>query len=47
MIKWLIRIIWGDSCQHDWELIKSNEFLDCTKMLFNCKKCGRFAKKTI
>lgn len=23
MIKWLIRIIWGDTCQHDWELLKA------------------------
>lgn len=38
MIKWLIRIIWGDTCQHDWELLKANEFTDCTRMLFNIEK---------
>ena len=47
MIKWLIRIIWGSNCTHDWKQIKRNETPTQTKFLFVCNKCGCFNKKTI
>lgn len=47
MIKWLIKILWGDDCKHDYEIVKQNETLYNTRILFKCKKCGRFKKKKI
>lgn len=47
MIKWLVRLILGDTCKHQWEMVgKKDLSLDCT-MLFKCDKCGRFKSKTI
>lgn len=47
MIKWLIRLIYGDNCQHEWENVRSNEFPNGTRYLFVCKKCGRFTKQWV
>ena len=47
MIKYLIKIIWGSNCNHDWIIIKKNETEFSTKMLFCCKKCGDFKTKTL
>ena len=47
MIKWLIRLIYGDDCHHDWELVRKNETPFGTRYLFLCKKCGRFKKTSI
>ena len=47
MIKWLIRIIWGDDCNHEWYEIKRNETPSHTNFLFVCQHCGRFKKQSV
>jgi hypothetical protein len=47
MIKWLIRIIYGDTCLHEWKQIRNNEYPTGTRYLFACTKCGRFTKKWV
>lgn len=47
MIKWIIRLIYGDDCLHEWDKIKQNETPYETRYLFVCKKCGRFKKVSI
>lgn len=47
MIKWLIKIIWGSNCKHEWDFIHKNEYGWCTKFLFKCKKCGDFKNKRV
>lgn len=44
MVKWLKEIIWGNSCDHEWEFIHKNEF---PKILLKCTKCGKFTKKRV
>ncbi len=42
MIKWLIHIIWGDTCKHDWQEIATTNHTAYRTHLFVCKKCGKF-----
>lgn len=47
MIKWLIRIFWGDDCHHKWVEIRHNETPYKTRYLFVCDKCGKFKKRSV
>ena len=42
MIQWLIRIIWGDTCKHDWQEIAITNHRTYRTHVFKCNKCGRF-----
>lgn len=47
MIKWLIRILWGDDCKHEWKELHKTSYQYCDKYLFCCNKCGRFSKQKV
>lgn len=34
-------------CFHDWEEIKTVQYVDCIAVLLKCRKCGRLVKKII
>lgn len=45
MIKWLIKILFGNFCKHDWTIIGNVEYFDCYRMLLKCNKCGCLKKE--
>lgn len=34
-------------CCHEWEEIKTVQYVDCIVVLLKCKKCGKLVKKTL
>ena len=47
MIKWLIGVLWGDSCSHDWDVITTTKYTHCDKLLLVCNKCGKITKRRV
>lgn len=59
MIKYIWKLLFGDSCNHEWELIKENSFnrregncgwtftVTRIQILLKCKKCGKIRKELV
>lgn len=34
-------------CKHDWQIVRSVEYIDCWRYLLICKKCGKIKTKRV
>lgn len=41
MKKTIIEIFEKLACKHEWEILRTTEYVDCYKHLLVCKKCGK------